>query len=226
MKTYNIIYLLILGFLVLQPLKGQSDCKVLKSEISIEYKGDCKDGFAHGEGEAFGIDHYIGHFKKGYPDGVGTFSWSTGEVYKGQWKRGMRHGKGEYSFFANRKDTTIVGKWVKDKYVGSEKGSSSYKITYKNNIGRVTVVRMGPGSQVRCKFLRHGGELAVGNLMFISDSGTTSTFRQFTGFEHIEFPLKAKVTFSVPNDFNTAILNCELSFIIYEPGSYELSIFP
>ena len=226
MKKYNIIVLIILGFLVLQPLKGQSDCKVLKAEISIEYKGDCKNGLAHGDGEAFGLDHYIGHFKKGYPDGEGTYKWAAGEVYTGHWKRGMRHGNGELSWLVNNKDTTIVGKWVKDKYVGSGTGSNMYKITYKNNIGRITVNRIGPGSQIRFKFIRNGGEIAPGNLLLNGDSGTTSTFQQFMGYEHIEFPLKGRITFSVPNDFNTATLNCELNFIIYEPGSYEICIFP
>lgn len=226
MQTYKSLFFLVLAFFIMQPLSSQPGCVVLKDEISTVYKGNCKDGLAHGNGEAFGVDHYTGHFKKGYPDGVGTYSWSTGEVYKGQWKKGMRHGNGAFSFFINSKDTTIVGRWEKDKYVKSEKSSSSYKITYKNNIGRVTMIRIGPGNQVRCKFLRHGGEIAVGNLMILGDSGTTSTFRQFTGFEHIEFPLKGKITFSVINDFNTATLNCELSFIIYEPGSYIISIFP
>ena len=112
MKTYNYFLFLILGFFIVLNSQGQN-CQVLKSEISLEYKGECKNGLAHGDGEAFGLDHYKGQFKKGYPDGEGTYNWGTGEVYEGQWKDGMRHGKGEYSYFVNNRDTTIVGKWVK-----------------------------------------------------------------------------------------------------------------
>lgn len=205
---------------------AQESCKVLKPEISLNYKGDCKNGLANGDGEAYGRDHYVGHFKKGYPDGEGTYKWSTGEVYKGHWKRGMRHGLGEFSFFENNKDTTIVGKWEKDKFVGSKTSGGAYQVTYKNNINRITVNKIGPGNQIRFKFLSNGNEIAVSNLMLFGDSGTTRTNRQFTGYEHIEFPFEGKVTFAASNDFYGAILNCELSFIIKEPGSYEIHIFP
>ena len=226
MKAKIILLLPFLALYAIQPVSGQSNCKVLKPEISLNYKGDCKNGLAHGKGEAFGTDQYTGQFKKGYPDGEGTYKWAAGEIYTGHWKRGMRHGAGELSLVENNKDTTIVGKWVKDKYVGLGTSSSQYKITYKNNIGRITVNRMGPGNQIRFKFMRNGGEIAPGNFLLYGDSGTTSAFRQFLGYEHIEFPLKGRITFSVPNNFNTATLNCELSFIMIEPGSYEIYIYP
>lgn len=226
MKTNKLYLSLIIGFIVLQASWSQSDCKVLKSEISLNYKGECKNGLAHGQGEAFGLDQYKGHFKKGYPDGQGTYKWGTGEVYKGHWKRGMRQGRGEYSYFVGNRDTTIVGKWSKDQYVGTGVSSGAYEITYKNNIGRVTVTNIGPGSQIRLRFLRNGGDVPVSNLMLISDTGTNIIGRHFTGFEHIEFPFSGKITFSAPNDFFTADLYCELRFKVREPGSYEVVIFP
>ena len=177
-------------------------------------------------GEAFGLDQYKGHFRKGYPDGKGTYKWGTGEMYKGDWKRGMRQGHGEYSYFVGNRDTTLVGKWSKDQYIGTGVSTGAYEITYKSNIGRVTVTNIGPGFQIRLKFLRNGGDVPISNLTLFGDTGTTKIGGHFTGFEHIEFPFTGKITFSVPNDFFTATLYCEMRFKIREPGSFEVVIFP
>jgi len=226
MKTYKYILFLILGFFIVLNSQGQNECQVLKSEISLEYKGECKNGLAHGNGEAFGLDHYKGKFKKGYPDGEGTYNWGTGEVYEGQWKNGLRHGKGEYSYFVNNKDTTIVGKWVKDKFVDTDTGSRAYQITYKNNIGRVTVNSLGPGDRIKIKIMRNGSDLPVSELTLAGDTGTTNTSLQFMGFEHIQYPFSGRITFSAPNDFRTAVYRCEMTFKVFEPGFYEIHIFP
>ena len=52
--------------------ESQVQCKVLMEEISDWYQGDCKDGVAHGNGIAKGIDRYEGKFKKGLPNGRST----------------------------------------------------------------------------------------------------------------------------------------------------------
>ena len=41
--------------------------KVILKNLEGDYKGDCKYGLAKGQGEAKGIDRYIGSFK----DGIG-----------------------------------------------------------------------------------------------------------------------------------------------------------
>ena len=56
-----------LGLLTLLSF-GQTECKVLKAEISLIYKGECKNGLAHGVGEALGRDFYEGEFKNGNTD--------------------------------------------------------------------------------------------------------------------------------------------------------------
>ncbi len=62
---------------------------MLKPEISLDYHGECKKGLAHGKGEAFGRDHYIGEFKKGWPNGNGLYKWNNGDNYEGEWKKGV-----------------------------------------------------------------------------------------------------------------------------------------
>jgi len=207
-------------------LNGQKACKVLMPGISLHYKGTCKNGLAHGEGEAYGVDYYQGYFKKGLPDGEGIYKWSTGEVYKGNWRKGMRQGMGTFSFKTHGMDTTIVGKWVKDKFFGAGQSKSLYLITYKNNIGRVTITRISDGKEIRLKFLRHGGEVPVSGLLLYGDSGTVMNEYTFQGFDNVDYPFIGKITFSVMNDFGAASLYCELRFKILKPGDYQIYIFP
>lgn len=203
---------------------GQTDCKVLKAEISLIYKGECKNGLAHGFGEASGRDFYKGEFKNGLPHGEGTYEWGSGEVYEGNWRKGLRHGAGNYSFFSNGKDTTITGRWVNDEYVG-EKSSQPYKILYKDNIGRIKFVRFGGGGDIRLRFLQSGGEIPVRNPMLSGDSGTMKIERFFTGFENAVFPFKGKVVFYAPSVWGASTMRCELRFEINEPGKWDVYIY-
>ncbi len=225
MKNINkISFFFCLWFLALLSF-GQTDCKVLKAEISLIYKGDCKNGLADGDGEASGRDHYIGEFKRGLPHGKGTYDWSTGEVYEGVWRKGLRHGAGNYSFFSNGMDTTIAGRWVNDEYVGEKSSSQAYKILFKDNIGRIKFVRFGEDGNIRFKFLQSGGEIGISNPMLSGDSGTEKIERFFTGFENAEFPFKGKVVFYAPSVWGASTMRCELRFEINEPGTWDLYIY-
>ena len=225
MRSFFKIIFLFLPALYFTQGFGQDDCKVLKPEIALDYKGECKNGLAHGKGEATGIDFYKGEFKKGLPHGEGTYEWLTGEKHEGLWKNGMRHGQGTFYFNTiTGKDTLIAGKWANDKYVGDKRENPDYKIIYKYNVGRINIFRTSDGDQVWIKILRSGGEASISNLLLVGDSGHTRIEGYFTGFESIVFPFIGKITFQAPNDFNTAILRCEIRFTIYKPGRYELHI--
>jgi len=43
------------------------EAPVLKKELVGKYKGHLQKGLAQGKGTAFGLDSYIGNFRKGYP---------------------------------------------------------------------------------------------------------------------------------------------------------------
>ena len=44
-------------------------CKVELKNLTGFYQGECKNGFAHGKGEAKGEHRYVGMFKYGLPNG-------------------------------------------------------------------------------------------------------------------------------------------------------------
>ncbi len=220
-----ILYTGILIFLFASGINAQSDCKVMLPRINGSYVGSCKQGLANGQGEAIGMDKYKGEFKKGFPEGVGTYIWQTGEAYTGEWKKGLREGSGKFTFKYMGRDSVISGAWKEDKYVGV-RALDPYVIEYKNSIGRVTCMRVGDRPYIKYKFSRNGGESNnISNLLLQGSSGSESNTASFTGYEQVTFPFSGKVRFYAPNAFMAATLTCELRFVINEPGSWVVTMF-
>ena len=62
---------------------------------------------------------YVGDQKNGQPDGKGVLTDTIGNVFKGSFKKGKKDGYGELTIKnAIGKDSTLVGYWKKDQYVG------------------------------------------------------------------------------------------------------------
>jgi hypothetical protein len=203
-------------------LSAQDDCKVLLPNIGVSYTGSCKKGLADGQGEAAGVDHYKGEFKKGYPDGTGTYTWQSGAIYVGKWVKGLREGEGKYTFKYMERDSVLSGQWKDDKYIGIA-ALAPYVIEYRNSIERVTCVRSGDRPYVRYVFSRTN----VDNLLLQGSSGmeNINLFASgFTGFEQVTFPFKGTVKFNAPSVLMTIILNCELRLTINQPGSWVVTI--
>ena len=101
MKKANMIIGSLIFIISISSFNAQTQCKVLKPEISGSYVGECKKGLADGLGEATGTDFYKGEFVKGWPEGKGTYLWTNGATYQGEWKKGMRDGIGTYLYKKN-----------------------------------------------------------------------------------------------------------------------------
>jgi len=214
---------------------SQDNCKVLKPEIDAKYSGGCKHGLADGRGEAYGIDQYIGEFRKGLPDGVGIYTWHTGEKYEGEWKKGLRNGTGKYTIQYDGRDSVLSGIWENNSYVG-EKAISPYVIQYKNGIVRVSCVRIGDQPfYVRYKFSRGGNTSentnAISGLLLQGSSGNESQTGTNLEFKDVTFPFEGKVQFSAPSalsnatELNSVTLNYELRFVINQSGAWIVTIY-
>ncbi|UCG26687.1 MAG: hypothetical protein JSV24_06810 [Bacteroidales bacterium] len=204
--------------------RGQATCRVLVPEIAESYTGDCKNGLAHGEGEAKGKDSYIGKFRKGYPDGFGTYTWSTGEVYTGTWKKGRRNGKGKYIFSTNDEDSIQEGNWKNDEFIGSKEGNG-IKVRIKRNVIRYTTIRKSEGNQVMVKILVNGvPNFDIEDLLFIGDSGSEIRYNEYIGYEFVEFPFWGKVTYRTWNKLKTIQYDAVFEFEISRPGYWEITL--
>lgn len=81
---------------VAAPAKQQSGCTVKDADIATTYVGECRNGLAHGLGEATGRngDKYVGEFHDGEKHGKGIYRWQSGSRYEGEYKNDKFHGKG------------------------------------------------------------------------------------------------------------------------------------
>lgn len=62
---------------------------------------------------------YVGEQKNGQPEGKGVLTDTIGNVFKGSFKKGKKEGYGELTIKnAIGKDSTLVGYWKKDQYMG------------------------------------------------------------------------------------------------------------
>jgi len=211
---------------VVSEIYAQETCKVLLPQISGSYTGSCKNGLADGKGEALGTDQYKGEFRKGLPEGKGVYIWQTGEKYDGSWKKGLREGTGTYTFKSDGKDTVLTGIWKEDKYVG-EKAVATYVIQYRSGISRVSCLKSGDTpNYVVYKFSRAGGSADdINELMLTGSTGTETISNNFTGFEDVTFPFEGKIKFIAPNALRTAMMACELRYVINEPGAWTITIY-
>lgn len=108
-------------------------CAVNIDSLKGRYTGDCKKGVANGMGTATGVDSYTGHFKNGYPEGEGKYTWRNGSWYDGGWKNGLFNGNGTLSKVDDNKPdsaTLITGFWEEGKYISNyQKAYTIYGLT-------------------------------------------------------------------------------------------------
>jgi hypothetical protein len=223
MKKLSIVFI-ITFFSYALAAHAQDQCKVLKSGINLSYTGGCKNGLAQGQGKAIGIDQYEGQFRKGLPNGYGVYRWSNGDVYEGQWKNGLRHGTGEMTMTSGDKTASLEGRWVRDEFVQTGTQVTDYKVTYKNNIGRVVFTRVGDGDYIRIRFIRNGIPAKPNSFDLFGDSGTEVLTDINPGFQGVVFPFQGKINFVAPDMFHASTINGELRFQILKPGSWDVMI--
>lgn len=221
----NLIKLQVLVVILLYSIQlfGQKECKVLLPNISEEYIGGCKNGLAHGNGIARGVDEYEGHFRKGLPHGEGTYKWKNGDVYKGNWKKGKRNGKGVFSFGNEGQLQVKQGIWRNDEYVGEEK-KVPYTIGHILNLERYSVKRLGDGNKVMLLFYYMGktGRLPD-DLNFRMETGMSKIQGHSVGYEDVAFPAKVIITYSVPDKLGRGLMiPIRFEITINEPGNWEI----
>ncbi len=202
---------------------AQQGCKVLMENIQSSYEGECKNLLAHGKGTARGIDTYTGLFRKGFPNGKGTYKWSTGQSYDGDWLMGKREGVGEYHYTLEGKEAIQSGVWKNDRYLGPKPVAP--KIKHNQNITSVRINKTGDGNQVIIKMIMNGlTNTEITDLSMQANSGTEFIYSGYMGFDQIVFPFTCKIIYTTPNTLHTAINHCTLEFEIAEPGRWDVRL--
>lgn len=223
-RTISIVLMVVIAFVYL-PAIGQSnkECKVLMPEISQQYKGKCKNGFAHGKGTATGKDTYEGKFEFGLPNGKGTYTWSTGEIHKGEWLNGKREGIGQY--FYTKEGTRMVtkGLWIDDEYVGP--APEKPKVIQSIGVERWDFQRQGNGNQITVNFFLNGtSNIDLENFIANPSSGATFVNHGAVGFEGIVFPFTCRITYLSWNKMHTSRTRTSFEFVISQEGRWQVVI--
>lgn len=200
----------------------QTDCKVLKPEISGTYSGDCKKGLAHGKGIAQGTDRYEGQFSKGLPDGTGTYKWANGVYYEGEWNNGLMEGNGKMVY----PDSIVTGMWKQDQYIG-KKAVSPYKIIRSMSVTRYTITKAPEkADRVKIRITQAGRDNSSGIVDFslAYDSGSEYRNGSYYGIDNIIFPVTVKVKYRTWNLLRTTQYDVQFEFLINERGSWDVVI--
>jgi hypothetical protein len=216
--------IILLSFTVGKAQQAIDTCKVLSTDLQGRYIGKCKHGLANGKGIAIGKDKYTGEFRKGYPDGKGTYEWYDGSVYIGEWKKGKRFGIGTYTYKLNGINKSIHGVWKNDKYIGKEEHKpmvlvNKYVDSYEfQNLG-------GTYNRVLIQFIQNGTyNKSISNVMMTSTSGTLTNRDYLTGYDNVSFPVTITVRYDTFNKMGTWTYNCNFEFIIYDEGDWIVTL--
>ncbi len=199
------------------------DCTVLLPKISENYEGDCKRGKAHGVGKAVGEDSYEGEFKKGLPEGNGTYTWSNGDVYQGNWKDGLKEGEGKLVIKRETQpDSILVGFWKDDEYIG--KYEKPYEVESKSsNINKLVITKKSlTPSQVEIIIMRKNSKVGISGLRINSNAGSFYDNK----FIVDKFPLEMKIEFDSKSatGFGAAKEKFTCKVKISEEGNWQVNI--
>jgi hypothetical protein len=202
---------------------SQKNCKVLLPEISDSYFGKCKKGLAHGKGIAKGIDTYEGRFYKGYPNGIGTYTWATGDEYIGKWEFGKRSGEGIYKFTYNGKDSLQAGVWKDDNYMGPIPPPPS--ILQSRNIQKYSFQKFGDKNKLSIEIYMNGViNSTIENLVIASTNGSYQIIGKTIDFNSIIYPATFKVTYRTWNKLYSKQYGVVFEFELFEPGNWMLRL--
>lgn len=218
--------LLIVLLITLSTILSGQECKVLFPRLDSAYAGPCRKGLAHGNGEAWGSDHYYGEFSKGYPDGKGTYEYSDGAEYKGDMKKGLRHGFGELRLNENGKDTVYTGRWINDEYKGPAHEGPGYRIIRKVGVERTRIYRQSDGNMIRFRTAMPSNTSSnIADLLLSGDSGYEFNYNNDIGYENMNYPFRGKISYVKWNKLKTARIQVIVEIELIQPGDWVVEIY-
>lgn len=193
------------------------NCKVSHKNLNETYQGDCKKGKAHGKGFAKGTDSYKGEFKKGFPDGIGIYTWANGDVYEGEFKKGKKEGKGKLAYNTTTKDSIVEGYWSKDEYIGVNK--TPYKLLTKSeNIVLVNFSRRPKehGNAIRLYFKKNDRQVPNPKInRVVATKGNYTNQRQLPNYlelAEVTYPIKLIIQYELES----------FEFEVFQPGTWKI----
>lgn len=190
---------LLLNINILYAQDSSKSCKVEMKSLDGIYKGECKNGYANGKGEAIGYHRYVGLFKNGLPNGMGTYYFSDSIFYTGNFQDGIKEGKGEMHYLRNGlPDSVLKGYWSGNEYTG--KKYTTYSLM--DNSGYDQVLISSSQESGNTLTMSMSNELALSELVAV-DGSFIKKLNEFPSggkttvvYELSSFPVKIEAIFS------------------------------
>jgi len=235
MKPHYVAIPFILCSLSAVMLNAQEDtswCKVKVKNLVGSYAGDCKLGWANGKGDAKGIEHYVGDFKDGFPNGTGIYYYNDSMYHNGNFQDGLKEGKGETHYLQKGKPDSIVkGYWSGDEFRGKKYVTYSFsttglfdftEITPSNHGGNTLSIELGTTSGTPSGAGPSGFVLSL--VSIVSPNGCIlktrskmeTSFKSYITIELVSFPCKL---------FGTLSNNETFDLELYKSADWKLRLF-
>ncbi len=225
MKYLILVFSFFTFTLLSSQLLAQQNCKVLLPGIDSIYKGKCKNGLAHGKGNAIGADSYEGKFANGLPNGKGIYIWANGDKYEGSWLAGKRDGEGILTLkLEYNKDSILNGLWENDQYMGPKPVAP--EVFAKVGIDRFTFKDSGGiKERVLIDIFQNGmRNTTVSNFRMSTSNGVETKLGNSVGYDYVEFPVTIRVSYTTRNKLKTLEYQAIFEFKISEPGDWRVEI--
>lgn len=201
--------------------------QVKNDRLSGTYDGSKKKELAEGQGKASGKDTYEGQFKKGLPDGLGTYTFGenvtlrgynfkSGDKYEGAFKKGKFEGKGKITFSEKEKGV-LEGYFEDGKYVGQTKDGYIWKKEESSGINRV-IVQKRNSSKNDISLSGIGEIIEIGAV----HGSFNSSDQTWTDIRSEDFPFTIHIKGVNATNFN----RCVVKVIIESPGTWEIKVVP
>ncbi len=204
--------------------KKTSDCNVLMPQISDYYFGECKNGLAHGDGEAEGIDSYEGEFKKGLPDGEGVYTYTNGDIYKGEFSKGEKEGDGVLIYDGEPADSSLKGVWKADS-LQREEEKKYYEVLRTINLDFYRFNRIGKGKEVIIRIRRDLlASRRVRDVSVYHSSGYLNQNGNEIILTSVNFPFTCRVYFLAQNVTGMVTMEYEMKFVLKKGGIWDVKV--
>ena len=103
---------------------------------------------------------------------------------------------------------------------------SPYRIINSRYVVRSSIKRIGSlDNEVRIRIMQNGKDnMEIEDLLFAYDSGMEYRMGNVYGIENVNFPIYVKVTYRSWNTFHAVQSDVIYEFIIYYPGTWNVTI--
>jgi hypothetical protein len=144
-------------------------------------------------------------------------------MFSGYWKNGLKNGKGEFKNLVDGKTVIIKGYWKDGDYTGTKPPDDEYRITTLAGIENYSITKVkGDQDIIEISFEKVNKKYIPRDLEINISSGYKIEQNKKILVQNCTYPVQVDLHFTLP--IYGGLRQCNLGFIIYKPGKFEVFI--